>query len=233
NLATVRAFHQALLLQRSTTSLTLQHPGTLSLQILDLTLQFTQLLSGFTLLFSQRLGFAAGLLALGDGQGFLLTLQCQIVLQHSQLVRAFIQLLFSLGNFSLQLDALQIGGSVVHRVLTVLGVHTFGQGFVGGLEDAPELTLLEQGHVIGHAFGGEQQAGTKAAVIGGTQLLYGTGLNQLLQLSHSGVVISRGRCGRRRSCWSRYRGYLFNLLLLGLRHHGPLWFLYQRHRAAR
>src|SRR5690606_39552288 len=70
---------------------------------------------------SQRLGFATGLLALGDGQGFLLTLQCQIVLQHSQLVRAFIQLLFSLGNFSLQLDALQIGGGVVHRVLTVLG----------------------------------------------------------------------------------------------------------------
>ena len=78
-----------------------------------------------------------------------------------------------------------------------------------------------------------QPAGTKAAVIGGTQLLYGTGLNQLLQLSHCGVVISRGRCGRRRNCWSRNRGYLFNLLLLGLRHHGPLWFLYQRHRAAR
>ena len=104
---------------------------------------------------------------------------------------------FVVGVLRLQADALDIDLGQFHRLA--------GEGAVGGLgllvrlglDHAPEILLLEQGHVIGQVVRLEQQAGAIRAVVGRAQFRDLAVLDQALQLG-DGAGRTRGGRGRRR-----------------------------------
>ena len=118
---------------------------------------------------------------------------------------------FVVGVLRLQADALDIDLGQFHRLA--------GEGAVGGLgllvrlglDHAPEILLLEQGHVIGQVVRLEQQAGAIGAVVGRAQFRDLAVLDQALQLG-DGAGRTRGGRGRRRRHRRGRRLRVFNLL---------------------
>lgn len=132
-------------------------------------------------------------------------------LQRAQLGVAAGQQLLVVGVLRLQADALDIDLGQFHRLA--------GEGAVGGLgllvrlglDHAPEILLLEQGHVIGQVVRLEQQAGAIGAVVGRAQFRDLAVLDQALQLG-DGAGRTRGGRGRRRRHRRGRRLRVFNLL---------------------
>lgn len=154
----------------ATARLRIERRVDLGFEFANLTLQFVDAGAGGTAFGIQCLGFRAGDLLPFLRLGLLLTLNVQVGLQATELFLLRGNLALGTLFLGFQTDALQF--QIRHRsgLLGEVAVQAFGRGFIGGLDNAPQVFLLEQRDVVRQVTLGKQQAGAVGPVIGGAQL---------------------------------------------------------------